>query len=220
MRAGKAINCGLAGMRSPCLARASGAWRLAWGSSSAACCGSCRCWASGCCRSGSWCCRSTFIRCAGRAAASKRGGEGCAENAEPRRLRKKGRVVSPAPRRWVMVGCLQGKTRTSCHRKVNKSLTRPLNLVGTPRSTGKSSDFARIQGKTTRHVAEKRPRQRGASKQRLFCVRQTAQIGGLARNRTGVQGFAVLCVTTPPSGPGESGVFAVWVCCRSSPDSL
>lgn len=26
-------------------------------------------------------------------------------------------------------------------------------------------------------------------------------IGGLARNRTGVQGFAVLCVTTPPRGP-------------------
>ena len=24
--------------------------------------------------------------------------------------------------------------------------------------------------------------------------------GGLARNRTGVQGFAVLCVTTPPRG--------------------
>lgn len=29
-------------------------------------------------------------------------------------------------------------------------------------------------------------------------------IGGLARNRTGVQGFAVLCVTTPPRGhPGS-----------------
>lgn len=25
-------------------------------------------------------------------------------------------------------------------------------------------------------------------------------VGGLARNRTGVQGFAVLCVTTPPRG--------------------
>ena len=25
-------------------------------------------------------------------------------------------------------------------------------------------------------------------------------IGGLAQNRTGVQGFAVLCVTTPPRG--------------------
>ena len=27
-----------------------------------------------------------------------------------------------------------------------------------------------------------------------------ASVGGLARNRTGVQGFAVLCVTTPPRG--------------------
>ncbi len=26
-------------------------------------------------------------------------------------------------------------------------------------------------------------------------------LGGPSRNRTGVQGFAVLCVTTPPSGP-------------------
>ncbi len=25
-------------------------------------------------------------------------------------------------------------------------------------------------------------------------------VGGPSRNRTGVQGFAVLCVTTPPSG--------------------
>ena len=28
--------------------------------------------------------------------------------------------------------------------------------------------------------------------------------GGPSRNRTGVQGFAVLCVTTPPSGPGAA----------------
>ena len=28
-------------------------------------------------------------------------------------------------------------------------------------------------------------------------------IGGPSRNRTGVQGFAVLCVTTPPSGRGS-----------------
>lgn len=33
------------------------------------------------------------------------------------------------------------------------------------------------------------------------CRRHTVgDIGGLARNRTGVQGFAVLCVTTPPRG--------------------
>ena len=31
--------------------------------------------------------------------------------------------------------------------------------------------------------------------------------GGPSRNRTGVQGFAVLCVTTPPSGPGERAPF-------------
>ena len=30
--------------------------------------------------------------------------------------------------------------------------------------------------------------------------------GGLARNRTGVQGFAVLCVTTPPRGLAAAGV--------------
>lgn len=40
--------------------------------------------------------------------------------------------------------------------------------------------------------------------------------GGLTENRTRVQGFAVLCVTTPPSGPGSSettapsrGAFAI-----------
>jgi hypothetical protein len=32
-------------------------------------------------------------------------------------------------------------------------------------------------------------------------------IGGLARNRTGVQGFAVLCVTTPPRGRPGCGVW-------------
>src|SRR5690242_14735720 len=31
--------------------------------------------------------------------------------------------------------------------------------------------------------------------------------GGPSRNRTGVQGFAVLCVTTPPSGPDARGAF-------------
>jgi hypothetical protein len=31
--------------------------------------------------------------------------------------------------------------------------------------------------------------------------------GGPSRNRTGVQGFAVLCVTTPPSGPGVLAPF-------------
>ena len=36
--------------------------------------------------------------------------------------RKKGRVISPAPRRWVMVGCLQGKTISGCRTKVNKTL--------------------------------------------------------------------------------------------------
>ncbi len=32
------------------------------------------------------------------------------------------------------------------------------------------------------------------------CVDRIVSFGGLARNRTGVQGFAVLCVTTPPRG--------------------
>ena len=31
-------------------------------------------------------------------------------------------------------------------------------------------------------------------------------VGGPSRNRTGVQGFAVLCVTTPPSGRKERPV--------------
>ena len=31
------------------------------------------------------------------------------------------------------------------------------------------------------------------------------EYGGLARNRTGVQGFAVLCVTTPPRGLKSTG---------------
>ena len=45
---------------------------------------------------------------------------------------------------------------------------------------------------------------------RRACAKSTMEvpqevIGGLARNRTGVQGFAVLCVTTPPRGhPGRA----------------
>jgi hypothetical protein len=35
---------------------------------------------------------------------------------------------------------------------------------------------------------------------RLHKVRACKVSGGPSRNRTGVQGFAVLCVTTPPSG--------------------
>jgi hypothetical protein len=31
----------------------------------------------------------------------------------------------------------------------------------------------------------------------------TELIGGLVRNRTGMQGFAILCVTTPPRGPTD-----------------
>src|SRR6185369_12427397 len=34
--------------------------------------------------------------------------------------------------------------------------------------------------------------------------------GGPSRNRTGVQGFAVLCVTTPPSGQGAG---PLWRAC-------
>src|SRR5580704_8067460 len=39
------------------------------------------------------------------------------------RKMKKGPGFGPAPRRWVMVGCLQGKTMRTCHAKVNKRLT-------------------------------------------------------------------------------------------------
>ena len=39
------------------------------------------------------------------------------------RRKKKGPGVSPAPRRWVMVGCLQGKTAEGWQAKVNKTLT-------------------------------------------------------------------------------------------------
>ena len=40
--------------------------------------------------------------------------------------------------------------------------------------------------------------------------------GGLARNRTGVQGFAVLCVTTPPRGLPESVSKSIGCALRSS----
>src|SRR3954464_8369016 len=40
---------------------------------------------------------------------------------------------------------------------------------------------------------------------KLFIL-QSNRTGGLARNRTGVQGFAVLCVTTPPRGLGAAGI--------------
>src|SRR4029078_7009806 len=46
----------------------------------------------------------------------------------------------------------------------------------------------------------------GPAPQLLPCVHETVG-GGPSRNRTGVQGFAVLCVTTPPSGRGEA---ALW----------
>jgi hypothetical protein len=47
---------------------------------------------------------------------------------------------------------------------------------------------------------------------------ESLENGGLARNRTGIEGFAVLCVTTPPRGrssnfafawstPGSNGIF-------------
>ncbi len=36
-------------------------------------------------------------------------------------------------------------------------------------------------------------------------LEKTLGDGGLARNRTGVQGFAVLCVTTPPRGQSPAG---------------
>jgi hypothetical protein len=35
---------------------------------------------------------------------------------------KEGPGIGPAPRRWVMVGCLQGKTMTGWPLKVNKRL--------------------------------------------------------------------------------------------------
>ena len=50
-----------------------------------------------------------------------------------------------------------------------------------------------------------------ASETRRFLLRKSARdrsprmYGGPSRNRTGVQGFAVLCVTTPPSGPDRDG---------------
>src|SRR5690606_29567392 len=40
------------------------------------------------------------------------------------------------------------------------------------------------------------------------------KIGGLARNRTGLQGFAVLCVTTPPRGHAAIGIGSIG-CARS-----
>lgn len=48
----------------------------------------------------------------------------CRKKALVRHKRKrKGPGVNPAPRRWVMVGCLQGKTSSRCRIKVNKALT-------------------------------------------------------------------------------------------------
>ena len=45
--------------------------------------------------------------------------------------------------------------------------------------------------------------------------------GGLARNRTGVQGFAVLCVTTPPRGlppdPGPASLNKCPLPCQAKP---
>jgi hypothetical protein len=46
--------------------------------------------------------------------------------------------------------------------------------------------------------ASARPRARGA--RALILEQGWMRFGGLARNRTGVQGFAVLCVATPPRG--------------------
>ncbi len=45
-----------------------------------------------------------------------------------------------------------------------------------------------------------RPR-RGIKPAKVTLLRlDFGEFGGLARNRTGVQGFAVLCVATPPRG--------------------
>lgn len=50
-----------------------------------------------------------------------------------------------------------------------------------------------------------RERQTIASKNQWNFKALPEIFGGPSRNRTGVQGFAVLCVTTPPSGLGVGG---------------
>ena len=50
-----------------------------------------------------------------------------------------------------------------------------------------------------------RERQQEFSKNRSKLNALGGKFGGPSRNRTGVQGFAVLCVTTPPSGLGVGG---------------
>ena len=82
---------------------------------------------------------------------------------------------------------------TQAHRPWQAEISPPLRPVGTVR--GRAPGRPRQPpGLPLRHE-KSRPRTcdpAGLILKRMF--------GGLARNRTGVQGFAVLCVTTPPRG--------------------
>ncbi len=56
------------------------------------------------------------------------------------------------------------------------------------------------------------PPQHGPARGRSFF--KDFVVGGPSRNRTGVQGFAVLCVTTPPSGLNFAARFANYMWCE------
>ena len=68
------------------------------------------------------------------------------------------------------------------------------DAAGAPKGSGPHVATGGVRGRSTHRPAPRRARPRAGSPDRK-------ERGGLARNRTGVQGFAVLCVTTPPRGP-------------------
>ncbi len=101
-------------------------------------------------------------------------------------------MVSPAPRRWVMVGCLQGKTIRGCHAKVNKTLNGNYKCwwinPGLHPQTGEASGTLLL-----------------LIRRRVFLRR-----GGWRPrpgSNAGMQGFAVLCVTIPPRGLEGMGLY-------------
>ena len=73
--------------------------------------------------------------------------------------------------------------------------------------------FGEIGGHISMARTMRAPRAPQLRSRRSIPPGRNARSGGLARNRTGVQGFAVLCVTTPPRGLAASGVWGVPIGC-------
>jgi hypothetical protein len=100
------------------------------------------------------------------------------------------------------------------YRPVGSSIRRsPFTVTAKPcagfwrqRLAGDFAPYRPSIGSLRRRIRVRNPREIRHSQTELsWRLNDLSVGGGPSRNRTGVQGFAVLCVTTPPSGLGVSG---------------